>query len=309
MWLMREVFRMDSHPTVGVIGVGVIGGAVASTLLEAGYPVVVHDVDEARMERMESAGAGSAGTPADLADEVDVVVSSLPNGDQVRAVALDRGGLVEADGADFVYVDISTIGPEAIREVADGLGRRGVTVVDAPISGGQEGAESGELRFMIGCDGPLPEACERVFDTLGVQAVQVGGVGDGQVVKLCNNMMSAAAMISLSEALVLAEKADVSRQKLVEALAGATGDSWVLENRASVLIDHEFEPGFRGSLMAKDLGLVNDAANDLGVELLMGSTSLQLFKALEGIGMGDRNVSAIVALVERLSGVGSRDAD
>lgn len=302
MWLMREVSRMDSHPTVGVIGVGVIGQAIASTLLDAGYPVVVHDVDEEKVNQLRAEGAGSASSPAGLAEAVDVVISSLPNGEQVRNVALGSGGLVEADG-EFVYVDISTVGPDAIREVAAALAERGVQVVDAPISGGREGAESGELRFMVGCDGPLPDACSRVFDTLGVQAVEVGGVGDGQVVKLCNNMVSAASMIGLSEALVLAEKAGVSRRRLVEALHGATADSWVLRNRASHLIDHEFEPGFRSALMEKDLRLANDAADAHGVELLLGSTSYQLFKGLGGMGAGDRNVTAIVTLVETLSGL------
>lgn len=294
---------MESNPTVGVIGLGHMGAGMVRNLVDAGLPVVVNDVEEARVAALVEIGAESRSTPADVAESADVVLSSLPEGEHVRSVALGEGGLVQAEDAEFVYVDASTVGPSVVREVAAKLERPGVQVIDAPVSGGQDGAEAGELRFMVGCDGPIPVAAERVFDVLGVRVVHVGGLGAGQVAKVCNNMVSAASIISLCEAFVFAEKAGVHKEKLAEAMDGSTGDSWVLQNRASELIDHEFEPGFRGSYLYKDLRIATDGAREYGVPLPIGSVSHELYKSLEERGRGDRSASAIITVIEELAGI------
>lgn len=300
---------MESDLSVGVVGVGHMGAGMARNLVDAGLPVVVNDVDDERVADLVEYGATSRGTPGAVAEEVDVVISSLPTADHVRTVALGDGGLVTATGAEFVYVDVSTIGHAAIREVAAELERPGVQVIDAPVSGGQDGAEAGELRFMVGCDGPIPDECERIFDVLGVNVVHVGDLGAGQVAKVLNNMVSAASIVSLCEAFVFAEKAGIEKGKIAEAMDGSTGDTWVLQNRASELIDREFEPGFRGAYLYKDLRIATEGAEEYGVPLPIGSTSHELYKSLVEMDRGDLSASAIVTVLEDLAGLEKGVAD
>lgn len=292
----------ESEPTVGFVGLGIMGGAVSRNIVDAGYDLVVHDVREEAMRELEEYGAESRSSPAAVAESADVVLSSLPTGDHVKEVALGDDGIVEGAHEDLIYVDISTIGPNAIREVGDGLEEVGVKTIDAPVSASETGAQDGTLRIMVGCTGEIPAVCDEIFDVIGSQTVHIGDLGAGQVVKVCNNLVGAASLVSMSEALVFAEKAGIDQEKLLEGMQGATGETWVLDNRAQDMIDHEFEPGFFGSYLYKDLRIGIGNAQEYGVPLPIGSTIHELFKILEEKDRGERDAAAILTVLEDMAG-------
>lgn len=293
--------------TVGFVGLGIMGSNLATNLVEDGYDLLVYDVDPDAVATLEDAGAESRSSPARVAADADVVLSSLPRGEHVKEVTLGDEGIVEGADDDLVYADMSTIGPSDIREVGAGLAEAGVTTIDAPVSGAEVGAREGTLRIMVGCDGEIPDACLDIFDVLGSRTVHMGGLGAGQVVKVCNNMIAAASLVSLSEALVFAEKAGVSQEKLVEGLDGATGQTWVLDHRADAMLDHDFEPGFFASYQYKDLQIGVEDAREYGVPIPLGSTSHELFKVLEEKGRGEMDASAILTVLEDMAGLDRDD--
>ena len=294
---------MAETPTIGFIGLGIMGTPAARNLVDAGYDLVVHDVRAERVEALASYGTDSAQTPAEVAATSDVVITFLPEGKHVREVALGEDGLIEGAGAGLVYVDMSTIGPAAIREVAAELDPLDVQVIDAPVSGSERGAEAGTLRLMVGSDEPIPDAVSAVFDVVGGQVVRIGELGAGQVAKICNNMIGAASTVALSEAFVFAEKAGVDREKLVEGMSGATGQTWVLDNRAEEMIAGDFEPGFFGSYHYKDLRIGINDAQEYGVPVPLSSVNHELYKTLEEKGRGDLDTSAVLTVLEDMAGL------
>lgn len=294
---------MASRPTIGFIGLGIMGTPAAKNLVDAGYDLVVNDVREERVALMEEYGTDSAPTPAEVAAASDVVVTFLPQGEHVREVALAEDGLIEGADSDLVYVDMSTIGPATIREVAAELEPMGVQTIDAPVSGSERGSKAGSLRLMVGCDGPIPDDVAAIFDVVGGQVVRIGELGAGQVAKICNNMIGAASTVSLAEAFVFAEKAGVDKEKLVEGMKGATGQTWVLDNRADEMIDHDFEPGFFGSYHYKDLRIGINDAQEFGVPVPLSSVNHELYKSLEEKGRGELDSSAVLTVLEDMAGL------
>ena len=294
---------MAEKPTIGFIGLGIMGTPAAKNLVDAGYDLVVNDLREERVEALAAYGAESAPTPAAVAEAADVVITFLPEGKHVKAVALGEGGLIEGADEDLVYVDMGTVGPAAIREVGEELATVGVHTIDAPVSGSERGAKAGSLRLMVGSDEPIPEAVAAMFDVVGGQVVQIGGLGAGQVAKVCNNMIGAASTVALSEALVFAEKAGVSKEKLVEGMKGATGQTWILDNRAEEMIAHDFEPGFFGSYHYKDLRIGINDAQAYGVPVPLSQVNHELYKTLEETGRGDLDTSAVLTVLEDMAGL------
>jgi len=294
---------MAAQPTIGFIGLGIMGQPAARNLLGAGYPLVVNDLREDRVRELEALGADAARTPAAVASAADVVITFLPEGKHVREVALGDDGLIEGADDGLVYVDMSTVGPAAIREVGEALDAVGVQTIDAPVSGSEQGSKDGSLRLMVGCDGPIPDEVGEIFDVVGGQVVRIGDRGAGQVAKICNNMIGAASTVALSEALVFAEKAGVDKERLVEGMSGATGQTWVLDNRAEEMIAHDFEPGFFGSYHYKDLRIGLEDAREYGVPVPLSSVNHELYKALEAKGRGDLDTSAVLTVLEDLAGL------
>lgn len=294
---------MAGNPTVGFIGLGIMGTPAARNLVDAGYDLVVHDLDGERVEAMVEYGAASAPTPAAVAEAADVVITFLPEGEHVKAVALGEDGLVEGADEDLVYVDMGTVGPAAIREVGEELAPLGVHVVDAPVSGGEAGSEAGSLRIMYGSDDPIPESVEAIFDVVGGHVVQVGELGAGQVVKVVNNMIGASSIVALAEGLVFAEKAGVDQERLVEAMKGGTAQTWMLDNRATEMIEGDFEPGFFASYLYKDLRIGINDAQEYGAPVPLASVDHELFKTVEETGRGHLDTSAIITVMEEMAGI------
>jgi len=298
-----DLVGMADTPTIGFIGLGIMGTPAAKNLLDAGYDLVVNDLSDERVEGVTSYGAEAAPTPAAVAERADVVLTFLPEGDHVKAVALGEDGLIEGADDALVYVDMGTVGPAAIREVAAELEAVGVHVIDAPVSGGEAGSKAGSLRIMFGSDDPIPPEVEAIFEVLGDHVTRIGELGAGQVAKVCNNMVGASSIVALAEALVFAEKAGVSKERIVEAMHGGTAQTWMLDNRAHAMIDHDFEPGFFSSYLYKDLRIGINDAQEYGAPVPLASVDHELFKTVEARGRGDLDTAAIITVMEEMAGI------
>lgn len=293
----------DTAKTIGFIGLGIMGKPAAKNLLEAGYELIVNDVREEPVEELEAAGANSRSTPREVTADSDVVITFLPEGKHVRQVALGEDGIIESADADLVYIDMSTIGPQAIREVAAELDEKGVKTIDAPVSGSEEGSREAWMTIMIGGDEDVVAEHRDLFEVMGGNINRVGESGAGQVAKLCNNMIAAAEVTSLAEALVFAEKAGISQENLVEAIRGGAAQTWALDTRAEGMIDGEFDPGFFASYMYKDLRIANSDGEEYGSPLLLTATNHELFKSLTEQGRGELDFSGVMTLYEDLAGI------
>ncbi|WIV68175.1 NAD(P)-dependent oxidoreductase [Natrialbaceae archaeon AArc-T1-2] len=288
---------------IGFIGLGIMGKPTAKNLVDAGYDVVVNDVRDDPVAELEDHGAESRETPAEVAEVSDTIITFLPKGEHVRKVALGDDGIVEGADEGQVLIDMSTIGPGMIREVADALADEGIRTIDAPVSGSEQGAREAWMRIMIGGDEHLVEEYREMFEVIGGQVTRVGDTGAGQVAKVCNNMIAAAEVASLSEALVFAEKAGISQEKLVEAIEGGAAQTWALETRAEGMIDGDLEPGFFGSYMYKDLSIAVDDGEEYGAPIPLSSINHELFKSLEEKGRGELDFSAVVTVYEDMAGL------
>jgi 3-hydroxyisobutyrate dehydrogenase-like beta-hydroxyacid dehydrogenase len=289
--------------TVGFVGLGIMGLPAAKNLIDAGYDLVVNDVVEERVAEAEAYGATSRGTPAAVAEISDVVVTFLPEGEHVREVALGEEGVIEGAHDGLVLVDMSTIGPDAIREVAAELDAVGVPTIDAPVSGGEPGAVAGTMSIMIGGDEALVEAHRDLFEVMGGKVTRVGESGAGQTAKVCNNIVVASEAIALSEAMVFADQAGVDRASLVEAMRGGAAQTWALEHRADDMVDGDLDPGFFGSYMYKDLRIATGDAETYGAALPSTAVAHELYKTLEQRGRGDLDFTGILTVIEELSGL------
>lgn len=285
---------------VGFIGLGVMGKPMARNLLRAGYPLVAHNRSQGPVEELSAEGAEPAPSPAEVAAQVEVVITCLPDSPDVELVALGTEGIIEGIQEGSIYVDMSTISPVTTRKVADALAEKGAQMLDAPISGGEEGAINGTLSIMVGGPTEAFEKCQPLFEAMGRKVTHVGGTGAGQVVKACNQIVVGMTLTAVAEALVLGSKAGVEPEKVVEAISGGAARCWALEQRAPWMIQHRFDPGFKAAYHYKDLGIAMDTARAFEVSLPASGLVYQLYGAMKAMGHGDWDHSAIVALIEHL---------
>jgi 2-hydroxy-3-oxopropionate reductase len=298
---------MPQPLAIGYIGLGLMGKSIARNILKAGFPLVVHNRSRGPVQELASEGAREAASPAEVAAQVDVVFTNLPDSPDVEQVALGRGGVIEAARPGLIFVDNSTIMPAASREIATALGEKGVLCLDAPVSGGDIGARQGILSIMVG--GPA-EAVERVmpvFRAMGKTVTHVGESGAGQVAKAANQIMVAAQMVAMGELLIFAKKAGADPQKVIEAIRGGAAQCWTLDVKPPRLFDGNRLPGFKAHMQAKDLGIIMETARRYGVPLPSAAVDAQLFNALLQMGMADLDNSAVIAVIESLAGVGLLD--
>jgi len=286
---------------VGFIGLGVMGKPMARNLLRAGYPLAVHNRSRGPVEELAAEGAKAAFSPAEVSEQVEVVITCLPDSPDVELVALGPKGIIEGIREGAIYVDMSTISPVTTQKVAKVLAERGAHMLDAPVSGGQEGAINGTLSIMVGGPERAFERCLPLFEAMGRKVTYVGGTGAGQVVKACNQIVVGMALTAVAEALVLGSKAGVDPEKIVEAISGGAARCWALEQRAPRMIQHRFEPGFKAAYHYKDLGIAMDTSRAFEVSLPASGLVYQLYGALKAMGRGDWDHSAIVTLIEELA--------
>lgn len=287
---------------VGFIGLGIMGAPMAANLLEAGFPLVVHNRSRAAVDALVADGAQAADGPAALAADVDIVVTMLPDSPDVEAVVLGEGGVAEGIREVALLVDMSTIAPAVSRRIHEALAERGVQAVDAPVSGGEPAARDGQLAIMAGGDEAAVRRAQPLFDVLGKATTHIGPPGAGQVAKAANQVMVALHIQAAAEALLLAERAGVDPARVRDALLGGFAASRVLEVHGQRMLDGSFEPGFRAALHRKDLGIAQQTGREEGAPLPATSLAATLFDALIAQGGGDHDHAALALVYERLAG-------
>ncbi len=286
---------------IGFIGLGIMGKPMAKNLLKAGHEVVVSSHNQAAAAELSAAGATTAASPKQIAEEVELVITMLPNSPDVKAVALGADGIVEGAHSGLVFVDMSSIAPLVAREVHDALADKGIAMLDAPVSGGEPKAIDGTLSVMVGGD---QRVFERVKDVLGAVAgsvVFVGEIGAGNIAKLANQVVVALNIAAVSEALVLSQKAGVSPDAVFEAIRGGLAGSTVLEAKTPMMLDHNFKPGFRINLHIKDLVNALDTSHGVGAPLPLTAAVLEMLTALKTNGHEGEDHSGLVQYYEALA--------
>jgi 2-hydroxy-3-oxopropionate reductase len=293
---------MTEKLTVGYIGLGLMGKSMARNILRAGFPLVIHNRSQAAVAELTSEGARRACSAAEVAGQVDVVFTNLPDTPDVEKVALGPGGVIEQAHPGLIFVDNSTIKPVASRKIAQQLGEKGVQCLDAPVSGGDIGAREGTLTIMVG--GPA-EALERampVLQAMGKKITHVGDSGSGQIAKAANQIMVAAQMVAMGELLIFAKKAGADPQKVVEAIRGGAAQCWTLDVKPPRLFAGNRNPGFKAHMQAKDLAIIMETAREYGVVLPSAAVDGQLFNAMLQMGMANLDNSAVIGVIEALTG-------
>jgi len=287
--------------TVGFIGLGVMGAAMARNLVRAGVPVVVHNRSQGAVEELEAEGAAAAASPREVAERCTLTITMLPDSPEVAAVVEGGAGVLAGAADGHLLIDMSTISPIVARRLAQQAQERGVAMLDAPVSGGDVGAREATLSIMVGGDEAAFTRARPVLQILGKTVVRVGASGAGQVVKACNQVVVALTIEALSEALVLGSKAGVDPEAILSVLSGGLAGSRVLEMRGGGMVAHRFTPGFRAELHHKDLGIALDTARAMGVSLPVTALVDQMLASLRQNGHGASDHSALLTYVEQAS--------
>ncbi len=288
---------------IGYIGLGLMGKPIARNLMKAGYPLVVHNRSQAAVEELIKEGAERADSPRAIADVSDVVFTNLPDTPDVEQVIFGEKGIIEGCHEGMIYIDNSTIKPEAARNIATALTERGAHALDAPVSGGDVGAKAGTLAIMVGGSEDAFEEAKPIFEAMGKTITYVGESGAGQVAKACNQIMVAAQMVAMAELLLLAEKTGVNPEQVIEAIKGGAAQCWTLDNKPPRLFAGNRSPGFKAYMQHKDLGIVLDTARSYGMPLPATAVNQQLYEAMLQLGMRDLDNSAVIGALEAISGI------
>ena len=291
---------------IGFIGLGIMGGHMAKHLLNAGYEVVGYDIVPAAIEQVVSAGAERGESCRDVAARSDVIISMVPDSPDVEKVALGEDGIIEAAKSGHIYIDMSTIAPQTAIEVAEVLGEKGVRCLDAPVSGGEVGAQNATLSIMVGGPEDVFEEMLPIFEEMGKTITLCGPNGAGQTVKACNQIQVALNFVGMAEAFVLGAKAGVDPAIILQVLSGGYAQTRVMDVRGPKIIKGEFEPGFKSKFHYKDLNIIMSTAKDLHVALPATAVAHELFSALMALGRGDLDHSAVITIIEDLTGVEAR---
>lgn len=291
---------------VGFVGLGIMGAGMARNLLRAGFDVTVYNRTSARTQPLVAAGATAADSPQQLAGRCQVVLLCVSDTPDVEAVLFGEDGLAAGLAEGTLVVDTSTVSPEATREWAERLAAQGVALVDAPVSGGSEGAQNGTLSVMVGGTDAAVERARPYLDAIGSTVTHVGDSGAGQTCKLANQILVVVNMLGVAEALVFAKAGGLDLAKTIDAVKGGAAGSWMLANRGPQVIVDDWRPGFTIDLQQKDLRLVLEAAAATGVPALGTAQISQLYRVLQQDGLGGEGNHALTKAIERLAGIQAR---
>ena len=283
------------------IGLGTMGGPMAGRLRDAGHEVIGHDVSAAAMTAFAAGGGCCAESAREAVSAADAVITMLPEGDQVRQVY--ETALLPTAPSDALLLDCSTIDVATARDLAGAAAGR--DILDAPVSGGVEGARAGTLTFMVGGPEAALTRARPLFEVMGRKIVHMGAAGSGQAAKACHNMICGITMVGVAEAFALAGRLGLSDARFFELCRNAAARSWVLENRCprpgpapDAPASRDYAPGFAARLMAKDLGLAQAAAQDASLETPLGAAAAELYRRFVEAGGGELDMSAIIRLLE-----------
>lgn len=287
---------------IGLIGLGIMGKPMAKNLLKAGYDLTVSDLNQASVDEIVAAGAKAA-TNAEIGETCDVVLTMVPNSPQVKAVMLGEDGVAAHMKPGSVFIDMSSINPVASKEIAAELAKRGIEMLDAPVSGGEPKAIDGTLSFMVGGKQEVFDAHKELLLTMGASAVRCGEVGAGNTTKLANQIIVACNIRAVAEALTLAQKAGVEPEAVFQAIRGGLAGSTVMDAKAPMMIAGNDKPGFKIDLHIKDLNNVLDCAHTVGAPVPMTASVMEIMQWLHNNGKGQCDHSAIAQYYEYLTGI------
>ncbi|WP_319756701.1 2-hydroxy-3-oxopropionate reductase [uncultured Sphaerochaeta sp.] len=288
---------------IGFIGLGIMGKPMAKNLIKAGYSLVVNDINKEAVAELVASGAAEAASAKEVASQSDVVVTMLPNSPHVQTVVLGEGGVIEGAKEGLVVVDMSSISPIVSREVAAELAKKGVVMLDAPVSGGEPKAIDGTLAIMVGGPEETFKQVEPILQVMGGSVTLVGEIGSGNTTKLANQIMVAANIAGMSEALVLATKADVDPEKVFKAIRGGLAGSTVLDAKAPLVLDGNFKPGFRIDLHIKDLQNALDTAATVKTPTPLSDSIIEMMRSLSSDGKGSDDHGGLVQWYEKEAGI------
>jgi len=292
---------------VGYIGLGLMGKSVARNILKAGFPLVVHNRSRAAVDELVSEGALAAHSPKEVASQVDVIFTNLPDTPDVEKVVLGENGIIAGAHDGLIYVDNSTIKPASARMLAEKLFAKNIFALDAPVSGGDIGARNATLTIMVGGDASALEKVMPVLLAMGKTVTHVGDAGAGQVAKAANQIMVAAQMVAMGELLVFSKKAGVDPRKVVDAIKGGAAQCWTLDVKPPRLFDGNRGPGFKAHMQLKDLKIILDTAREYDIPVSGTVENTRLFQQMIDSGMGELDNSAVVGVLEKQAGVGILD--
>jgi 3-hydroxyisobutyrate dehydrogenase len=287
---------------IGFIGLGIMGRGMARNLLKAGFPLTVWNRTASRADELAGEGAERGASPADVAAKSDIVITCVSDTPDVEQVVLGEGGVIEGARAGTLLIDMSTISPQATETIAARLAEKDVRMLDAPVSGGSEGAARGTLSIMVGGDAADVERATPAFEAMGKTITHVGGTGAGQTVKLVNQILVVGNMLAVAEALLFAQAGGVDLEKTLQAVVGGAAGSWMLANRGPQVLKRDWRPGFTIDLQQKDVRLILAAADQLGVPLPATSLIYQLYRTLQAQNLGAEGNHALVKALEHLAG-------
>jgi 2-hydroxy-3-oxopropionate reductase len=292
----------QTTPTIAFIGLGIMGGPMAANLVTAGYEVTGYNRSRGKVDALVANGGKGADTIAEAVADADVIITIVPDSPDVEAVAAGDDGIFANAKSGAIWIDCSSIRPDVAVRLAEQAAGHGISAVDAPVSGGEAGAIEATLSIMVGGDAQVVELVRPVLESVGKTVVHVGPSGSGQTVKAANQLIVAGTIELVAEALIFLEAYGVDTAAAIEVLAGGLAGNRILDRKATSMVARQFTPGFRVDLHHKDMGIILAAAREAGVAIPLGAHTAQLMQSLRQLGHGDLDHSALLLLVEQLSG-------
>ena len=293
---------------IGLIGTGIMGEPMARNLMQAGYGLCIFNRTKPKADSLIADGAAWMDSPGAVASDADVVISIVSDSPDVEAVYLGVGGVCEALRSDTLCIDMSTISPEVTRRVAGEVAKKGGAFLDAPVSGGKTGAETGTLSIMVGGDDVDVDRARPIFDVLGKSLVHCGAVGNGQLTKLCNQILCGLNLLGVCEAIAFARRAGLDPRTMLEAVSTGAAGSWALENLGRRMLDRDFAPMFMIDLQQKDLWIALSTAREQRLPLPGTALVSQLLMANQAAGEGRDGTQGLMKVVERMAQLSRSDA-
>lgn len=293
---------MSTGERIGFIGIGIMGKPMAVNLMRAGHSLCVFNRTRSKIEPLLEAGAGEGSHPQDVAERSDVIITIVTDTPDVEQVLFAEHGVASGGRAGQVVIDMSTIAPDGARSFSQRLREQGIELLDAPVSGGDVGAQNGTLTIMVGGETSAFERCRPILEVMGARITHVGPSGAGQTVKLCNQILGAVNLIAVCEALSVAKKANLDLKTLHHVVTGGAANSWALESLGAKIIDHDLDPAFMVRLMQKDLDIALNAGKELQMPLPGTALANQLLRAVQSMGGDDLGTQAMIRAYEALGG-------
>ncbi len=288
---------------IGFIGVGIMGNPMARNLLKAGYKMIAFDIDAEALKIVVNAGAEKASSIEEVVGNCEIILTMLPNSPDVEAVVLGEGGVIEAVKKGQILIDMSSIAPLVSQKVAKELADKGVELLDAPVSGGQEKAEAGTLAFMVGGKQTVFDECKDILDVMGGSVTLVGDIGAGETTKLVNQVIVAVNIAAVAEGLMLGKKAGVDPEKIFNAIKGGLAGSQCLVDKAPRMFEAKYDPGFKMKLHVKDLTNALETSRAVHTAMPLSSAVMEMMQSLLAEGKTEEDHGALALFYEKVNGL------